>query len=264
MSGISDLDSGLSFAPEPEPPLQRAPTAAENATIASVRAAMPEPPAKVAVTRSSTGRNCVVAPHADVEGHRLVVQKAIGTASPDFAGATLRRLASLSSINGKSMPDEASINEALAMVQAAKPENELEAALAIEMAVSHQLALRMLDRASMHEYEPRSAFLYANAASKLMRSIAAQMTALSKLRRQTDQHITVEHLHVAPGAQAIVANSVMGGGREKRAVNPEEGMHEELAQHCSDMWRETQGREPVQLEPRAGQEAMPATRRRSR
>ena len=155
------------------------------------------------------------------------------------------------------------MNAALAMVQAAKPENELEAALAVQMAATHELALTMLNRVRMHEYEPKEAFLYSNAAAKLMRSYAAQMTALDKLRRKGEQHITVEHLHVGPGAQAIVANNVRGGGHGQTIGQPGEGEHDITKQLSDHMRGQAPGWDALSVAPDAGPSPVPLTRRRA-
>jgi len=48
-------------------------------------------------------------------------------------------------------------------------------------------------------------------ANKLLRAFAMQTEALAKLKRGGEQTVRVEHVHVHPGAQAIVG-AVNGGG----------------------------------------------------
>lgn len=61
-------------------------------------------------------------------------------------------------------------------------------------------------------------------AVKLLRTYVAQAEALAKLRRGGEQTVRVEHVHVHPGGQAIVAASrtrgVGVGGENKNGEQP--------------------------------------------
>ena len=52
---------------------------------------------------------------------------------------------------------------------------------------------------------------YINCATKLLRVYQETTRALEKYRGRTDQKITVEHVHVNAGGQAIVGNVNTGG-----------------------------------------------------
>jgi hypothetical protein len=57
--------------------------------------------------------------------------------------------------------------------------------------------------------------LVCNSANKLTRTFAAQVSALKEYRSKGEQKMTVQHVHVAEGAQAIVGNvstPAQGGG----------------------------------------------------
>lgn len=51
-----------------------------------------------------------------------------------------------------------------------------------------------------------------NRASKLMRTFTAQLEAMQRLRGTNQQKMTVEHVHVHEGGQAIVGNVVRREG----------------------------------------------------
>jgi hypothetical protein len=53
---------------------------------------------------------------------------------------------------------------------------------------------------------------YMNAATKLQRTMAAQIEALARLRRGGEQNVIVKHVHDHDGGQAIVGNVQAGGG----------------------------------------------------
>ncbi len=60
--------------------------------------------------------------------------------------------------------------------------------------------------------------LHANLAIKFQRTFVAQIEALQKLRGNGGQKVTVEHVHVHEGGQAIVGNvnhAPGGGGKNE-------------------------------------------------
>jgi len=60
-----------------------------------------------------------------------------------------------------------------------------------------------------------------NQANKLVRSYTTLMEGLDKHRGKGQQKVTVEHVHVHQGGQAIVGNVTTGGGRHRKwRINP--------------------------------------------
>jgi hypothetical protein len=94
------------------------------------------------------------------------------------------------------------------VVDGLKPQNEAEAMLALQMAVTHGLAMKF----SAHLYSGRNIETLAQqdsaalTLSRLQRAFTAQIDALSNIRRGGRQKVIVEHVHVYPGGQAIVGN----------------------------------------------------------
>src|SRR5262249_30026536 len=87
-----------------------------------------------------------------------------------------------------------------------------------------------------------------------------QVDALANLRRGGRQRVTVEHVHVHPGAQAVVGN-VTTGGTEKRGRQPHaisDGRND------GTLWRDDPQREAVPLLASDGQTAGSGARRRAR
>jgi hypothetical protein len=112
------------------------------------------------------------------------------------------------------MPTEAQLNAAVAVLNGARPRDEIEAMLASQMAVTHALAMDLLGRVKQSPTVPYMETC-ANLATKLQRTFVAQVEALSKLRRGGEQKVTVEHVHVHAGGQAIVGavtQAAPGGG----------------------------------------------------
>jgi hypothetical protein len=60
---------------------------------------------------------------------------------------------------------------------------------------------------------PLGRVAYGNLAAKLMRTFTAQIETLLRLRGQTTKQVVrVEHVHVEPGAQAVVGAVKVGDG----------------------------------------------------
>lgn len=94
----------------------------------------------------------------------------------------------------------------IAALQAIAPTDGLEGMLAAQMVATHEAAMECLRRAmiSGQSFEGRDVNLKHGA--KLMQIYTRQMDALAKHRGRGQQKITVEHVNVHAGGQAIVGN----------------------------------------------------------
>jgi hypothetical protein len=145
--------------------------------------------------------------HNDQEGHNALVMETFGTTAGAFVDATVLQLANITMRDKKPCLD--GLNASLALVGAIAPENELEAALAAQMAATYELSMEMLKRTKIAE--TRDAMReYGNLATKLSRTFTTQMKALSDWRRGGEQ--VVRHVHVYDGGQAVVAGTINQGG----------------------------------------------------
>ena len=111
------------------------------------------------------------------------------------------------------------MNASLAFIEAAKPRDELEAALVIQMACTHTATMAVLGCLGNAGGPIRSLPMKASAASRLVRAHATQVETLRRLRNGGSQFVRVEHVHVNEGGQAVIGavglnrpNS--GGGAE--------------------------------------------------
>ena len=112
---------------------------------------------------------------------------------------------------------EVAINAALALIEGAAPRNEIEGALAVQMACTHTAALAILARFSGGGGSERRVVALASAAARLMRAYSGQVETLRRLRHGGDQHVRVEHIHINEGAQAVIG-SVRAPDRIKRLL----------------------------------------------
>jgi len=98
-----------------------------------------------------------------------------------------------------------------------------------------------------------------NQANKLSRTYASLLEALNRHRGKGQQKVTVEHVHVHAGGQAIVGAVEAGGGvtsEYRDQPNAKALRHAPVA----PLWGEDQEREPVPLAGDAEREVPPSRR----
>lgn len=131
-----------------------------------------------------------------------------GSSSLGFADALLSHCGNVS--GGKlTMADDK--NHAVAIVAEIAPQDGIEAMLATQMAAVHIATMRhsrlMAGTETIAQLD-----VHEKVFNKLNRTFVAQMEALRKHRHGGEQKMTVEHVTVQDGGQAIVGNVAKGGG----------------------------------------------------
>jgi hypothetical protein len=139
---------------------------------------------------------------------------ASGTASSAFVGASLQHLIAAARLPNSGI-SEVAVNASLAFIEGAKPRDEIECALVIQMACTHSAAMSVLGTFAGANGYGRDVPLKASAAARLMRAYATQVETLRRLRNGGSQVVRVEHVHVNEGGQAVIGhvNSIPGSGR---------------------------------------------------
>lgn len=102
------------------------------------------------------------------------------------------------------------INQMLKMIAGISPHGEVEAMLATQMVVAHTLSIECSKRALLDDQTFEGMEANLKFATKFMRTYTQQMEALKRYRKNSDQKMTIEHVHVNDGGQAIIGN-VNGG-----------------------------------------------------
>ena len=92
------------------------------------------------------------------------------------------------------------------------PQDEGEGMLAAQMVALHNAAMECFRRAMIKDQTHEGRQQNLTFANKLTRSYALAMEALDKHRGKGQQKVTVEHVHVHQGGQAIVGNVQTGAG----------------------------------------------------
>ncbi len=146
-------------------------------------------------------------PNISTGGHLLM--GALGTTSPAFFDGLLHQLVSAS---GKGQePNERDLNFMLSVVRSIEPKDEIEAMLAAQMAAVHMASMTFARRLAHVDNIPQQDSAE-RAFNKLTRTFTTQMEALKRYRTGGQQKVTVEHVTVQAGGQAIVGNVSHPGG----------------------------------------------------
>jgi hypothetical protein len=123
------------------------------------------------------------------------------------------------------------------------PRDELEGMIAAQLLAAHNAAMECYRRAMLGEqsFEGRRENL--GQANKLSRTYAVLLDALNRHRGKGQQKVTVEHVHVNAGGQAIVgvvhSPEVKSEKSEEQANAPRQITHApDTALRCSDPERE--------------------------
>ena len=118
--------------------------------------------------------------------------------------------------NEKPRPDR--INALVGM----SPRDECEGMIAAQLIACHHAAMESYRRAMLPEQPFEGWREQLNQANKLSRTYATLLEALNRHRGKGQQKVTVEHVHVHEGGQAIVGNVTPGGGTP---VKPDDQPH---------------------------------------
>ena len=208
------------------------------------------------------GRTAQIAPdHPDPVVWQVIVQETFGTTDWAFADRLLNDALNAVWRDPDQLIEEREANAALAVIHGVQPRDEIEAMLAAQMYATHRAAMDCLRRAQLTEQTFEGRDMNLKHATKLTRTYTAQMEALNRHRGKGQQKVTVEHVHVHQGGQAIVGHVQSGrtggaGGERKDEEQPRALAHApESTMPCPDPEREAV---PVASGP--GAEAVPNAR----
>jgi hypothetical protein len=178
-----------------------------TASSASVTHQARVPPVRVSLVKPDAynEQTCPPASVEDIKQWEARLNKAFGTLSPDFVKTSLLQLQSAARSPYGTI-SETAINAALAMIEAAAPRDELEAALAVEMAGAHMAAMAVLAKMDSGFGTERRIAAFGSTAARLMKTFVKQMEAHRRLRNGGQQYVRVEHVHINEGGQALIGN----------------------------------------------------------
>lgn len=174
-----------------------------------------------------------------------------GSKSDDFANVLARQAVdSLWVKDSSEVQIDQQMQAALVGLMGAAPQDEIEGMAATQMLAAHNATMECFKRAMIPEQSVNSRDYNLNHAGKLMRAYSGMMEALNRYRGKGQQKMTVEHVHVHAGGQAIVGNVTHpeGGGVQKKT---EEQPHAITHAPEQAMPRPNKNKQPVPV-PRDG------------
>jgi hypothetical protein len=208
----------------------------------------------VTKTANKTKPSAMVA--NDTGGQKGKLKKFGGSCSDDWNDIMTRQVAESLWLKYSDPEDqEKQISAALAGLRGIGPKDELEGMMAAQLIAAYNAAMECYRRAMIPDqtFEGRRENLAQ--ANKLSRTYATLLEALNRHRGKGQQKVTVEHVHVHSGGQAVVGvvESPGGGDRAKLEDQP----HAKQIAHASqpEMWRAGEARQPV---PAGGDDEFPS------
>jgi hypothetical protein len=184
--------------------------------------------------RSANTPTTVIADDPDDRKGRL---KGIGGSQSDHWNNTLANQAvqALWVKNSSAEERDKQLSATVAALMGIGPKDELEGMMAAQLVAAHNAAMECYRRAMIGEqsFEGRRENL--TQANKLSRTYAALVEALNRHRGKGEQKVTVEHVHVHAGGQAVVgmvaAPGQQGGGAASKS---EEQPHAKQIAHAPE------------------------------
>ncbi len=197
------------------------PTPADAEALKAYMAARKKAAPRLKVVPGAQKAGHIAIDHPNKALGQIVLMKAIGTTDDDFFEGLAKQLVNVGSQGLNA--DESGINFTLAVVKGIEPRDQVEAMLASQMAAVHNATMTFARRLAHVDNIPQQDSAQ-TAFNKLARTFAAQVEALKRYRSGGEQKMTVQHVHVAEGGQAIVGNvsaPAQGvGAREKNGEQP--------------------------------------------
>jgi hypothetical protein len=129
---------------------------------------------------------------------------------------------------------------------AIRPTDELEAMIAAQLLAAHNATMECYRRAMIPQQTVEGRSENLNQANKLSRTYVVLLDALNRHRGKGQQKVTVEHVHVHSGGQAVVGMvGAPGGGGGSQKL--EEQPHAKQIAYAPQppMWSADKEREPV-------------------
>jgi hypothetical protein len=183
--------------------------------LVAQNAAKPAPRLKV-LNEGTT----ILPAHPDRLAGQALLMDALGTADLDFYGGLIDQLANAAGLKGE--VDERSLNFMLSVMKGIEPKDQVEALLAAQMAAVHMATMTLARRLAHVEEIPQQDSAE-RAFNKLTRTFTTQMDALKRYRTGGEQKVTVQHVSVSEGGQAIVGNVTQApreAARDKAGNSP--------------------------------------------
>jgi hypothetical protein len=159
--------------------------------------------------------------------HRGDLRSISGSDSPDFSNLLIDQVANVLGREPDDFDEWGRQTEAtLAAIVGIEPRDEIEGMLVAQLIASHNAATECYRHAMLRNQTFDGRHENLKQATKLSRTYAALTEALDRHRGKGQQRITVEHVHVHAGAQAIVGAVTSRGGGDQQSGEPTNAIRE--------------------------------------
>jgi hypothetical protein len=132
-----------------------------------------------------------------------LLMETLGTIDHEFMEGLLDQLCQLANNKGKIL--ERDFRFILAVVQGIEPRDQIETMHAAQMAAIHLTMMKIVPQVSSSKWLAQQEH-NVRAINKLAGTFAMQMQAIKRYRTGGEQKVTVQHVSVSDGGQAIVGN----------------------------------------------------------
>src|SRR5450759_3696502 len=163
------------------------------------------PPASIKIKGIQGNVVSFASPGPTEPAWREQLKAALGTVSDAFVDMALHHLERAARMPGGG-PSNVANTGALAIISDFAPRNEAEAALALQAACTHMVAMVMMARIGGGHGTDRRLPALASVTAKLVRAYCTTLETHRRLRGGGEQKIIVKHVHVHEGGQAIVGS----------------------------------------------------------
>lgn len=133
-----------------------------------------------------------------------LLMKAIGTTDYDFGEGLLSHLA-IAATKGKKT-DETRLNFMISTIKGIQPRDQIEAMLAPQMAAVYTTIMNLFQQLASVGANIAVQESIERQLNKFIRTFAMLMETLKRYRANGEQKVTVQHVSVSEGGQAIVGN----------------------------------------------------------
>jgi hypothetical protein len=183
---------------------------AADANFERLRSAKPAPAIKMVREGDSV---VISADHPDRKLGTRLLYEALGTTDDAFFEGLVSQMVDATMRRGEADPKM--LNFMVSVVKGNEPRDQLEAMLAAQMAAIHIATLKV-SRTLAGSTTITQQDSAERSFNKLARTFTTQLEALKRYRSTGEQKVTVQHVTVNDGGQAVVGSVTHGGrGREE-------------------------------------------------
>ncbi|MDP1989472.1 MAG: hypothetical protein Q8K00_00490 [Syntrophales bacterium] len=174
-------------------------------------------PARYKVGKNNENEAEIIMPDgSDILLHYAKLYRAFATSSTDLRQHLISQLAQVfkgsSSTAAQDTESMVTIyNMAITILDEIRPRDPIETMLVAQMIGVHNLAIECIKRAMLSDQTLMGKETNVYQSTKLLRTFTQQMDTLKNYRRKGHQKVTVEHVNVNEGGQAIVGSVTKGG-----------------------------------------------------